>query len=99
VNVYILTDLEEVAGVASFKDDTRRDARFYLKARALMQTAASRALCKAAAIKPLRPTAPCELTIEYISPEVAEGTRPRGWERLDETTFRNVTDDFLEVAM
>jgi len=36
LRVYILTDLEGVAGVASFRNDTHGDARFYTKARALL---------------------------------------------------------------
>lgn len=69
------------------------------RARALIEAAASRALTGANVIQPLRLTPPFELTIEYVSPEVAQGAHRHGWERLGETTFRNVTDDFLEVAM
>lgn len=36
MRVYILTDLEGVAGVASFRDDTYADARFYREARRLL---------------------------------------------------------------
>lgn len=36
MRVYILTDLEGVAGVASFRNDTYADARFYREARRLL---------------------------------------------------------------
>ena len=34
--MYILTDIEGAAGVASFVDDTYTDGRFYMKARSLL---------------------------------------------------------------
>ena len=36
MRVYILTDIEGAAGVASFQDDSYADGRFYLKARSLL---------------------------------------------------------------
>lgn len=36
MRVYILTDIEGAAGVASFTNDTYEDGRFYLKARSLL---------------------------------------------------------------
>jgi D-amino peptidase len=66
-----------------------------LKARELIEDAAKRALKDLAAVKPYDPGRPCEITIEFMTPDrVVEYRNRRGTEQVDDLTLVSKADDW-----
>jgi D-amino peptidase len=65
------------------------------KAREMIETAAERALENLSAVKPYDPGRPCEITIEFMTPDrVVEYRNRRGVEQIADLTLSSKADDW-----
>jgi D-amino peptidase len=66
-----------------------------LRAREMIEDGARRALQDLSTVKPYDPGRPCEITIEFMTPDrVVEYRNRRGVEQVDDLTLSSTADDW-----